>query len=671
MARKRVKRKKTLQKSPNLNTAGQKTSNTFLGLLFEPEASSHQAVIEFEGMKLSTDDDLQKLYQYLWLRAQDKVANSPDTQNLNNEQKAQVMAALVKQAEHITERVAIELESKKFEQLTNSIKVPTEYLKSHSRYPTILDNPEIYYDLELMKLAKESGEQEFHEFCKKKDSYNHESIEFMLTLGCALGDFNMASRLLGRLEVSNINESAKTYARALYYFYTKKYSYAIKQIAEISAKHALYLRAQGLLAECYARTGHVKSLCQHIQTVGGENFTRSTLIKLKIILCQHSEDPEGAHNSFITALSFTNTTLTPGEDDPDRFFIERLILNEVIKFSQSLTSFHEYAYMASQEGESILDITHELIGDKQKNVNWGIKATSFEYLLNSSSSPKYAAINHLVSDFNNRREDPLLSVENMRTLFLLFQTLYNYGEFKTLITNFEAQYEHLSESMKKRLSRFVLKDEISDSNLLQHELFRRLNALEMQQNVLNKISVNARNSIKLSTEILNQLLESERSVDAGIVSLGFFRAIETELNEKFFKVLIEAINKKYVLQLFEDTNTSESWRKTWLWGWAHSSEQTCHIMLGPAFHFLKNTLRQKDELGLKLTSLIEQCLTDNGIEHFRSGKLQKSINPEIVKQFRNPPAHSKFLSVSSVVDCRDYVNETLSNYVKWFNAYNN
>ncbi len=155
--------------------------------------------------------------------------------------------------------------------------------------------------------------------------------------------------------------------------------------------------------------------------------------------------------------------------------------------------------------------------------------------------------------------------------------------------------------------------------------------------------------------------------DAGMLSLAFFRIIEVELNNKISYPLLNSLGIELIESLYNESiikleNTKKyeekwnilinSYRKSYKKG---ESE----FMLGELLRLFRNIGSDYDEndelakiLKLKLSTVV---LNESGIKAFNKKFFENSINCKTREKFRNPPAHTRYLSYSVACECREFV----------------
>jgi hypothetical protein len=165
--------------------------------------------------------------------------------------------------------------------------------------------------------------------------------------------------------------------------------------------------------------------------------------------------------------------------------------------------------------------------------------------------------------------------------------------------------------------------------------------------------------------------------DAGMISLGFFRILELEFNERLIfpmmKTLdLEALEKDLnTLKGEELTKTVKKAIEFWhrMIG-SLNKAKTDHrgLELGP----LEALLQKSSEVsgadsGLKaiVNSALSLRLTTAGLDALRSGELGMLLNPSEREKFRNPAAHARYVDLGTARECKLYVENALEKLIAY------
>lgn len=159
--------------------------------------------------------------------------------------------------------------------------------------------------------------------------------------------------------------------------------------------------------------------------------------------------------------------------------------------------------------------------------------------------------------------------------------------------------------------------------------------------------------------------------DAGMLGLGYYRIIELEINQRIIFPMIkdfwiEAMTSK------KNSMDDEAW-KTFVKSWkfynnkfeaiAQSNYTGKSLMLGEIYKFfllIRTKCEENDSFAVEaVTFMKEKLFTEKSVNKYNEGFFEE-ITGEIKRnRYRNPPAHTKYLSFKIAEECRDVVKETL------------
>jgi len=159
--------------------------------------------------------------------------------------------------------------------------------------------------------------------------------------------------------------------------------------------------------------------------------------------------------------------------------------------------------------------------------------------------------------------------------------------------------------------------------------------------------------------------------DAGMISLGFFRILEVELNQRIVLPLVALLDFDALRAVPKPTKA----QKTECVpeniidklgnvhdGGAHGLELGALYLLLQRTQIVSEPDKNRKEL---LHHALVQLLTTDGKAAFQDGRLAVIINPAVREQYRNPPAHSRFLPQHVATACKEHVEHALLDIVAW------
>lgn len=167
--------------------------------------------------------------------------------------------------------------------------------------------------------------------------------------------------------------------------------------------------------------------------------------------------------------------------------------------------------------------------------------------------------------------------------------------------------------------------------------------------------------------------------DAGMLCLSYMRIIELELNYWFIRHLkkySEEINNLFVsekLRLYgqEKKDFKDKWSKCVSAlldtekGFTLEKLWFLFILLSDNRNYKKNgaeddTVNNSDCITCRIRELLEEVLSEDGKSIIHSGEIADMISYEKRNKFRNPPAHTKYVSKETAFECKTYVEEKIT-----------
>ena len=163
--------------------------------------------------------------------------------------------------------------------------------------------------------------------------------------------------------------------------------------------------------------------------------------------------------------------------------------------------------------------------------------------------------------------------------------------------------------------------------------------------------------------------------DAGLLSLGYYRIIELELNERIVIPLFDNIGKQELQSIYyrhynqiKDENKKEAYSKKWgtnleTFRKICDNPNNCNFfMLGNIDYLFKcigSRFDENDPLAVKIRDTFLLLLTKNGKEAADKNYFEDIIDYNKRNEYRNPPAHVKYLRYEKACECREFVYDTL------------
>jgi len=492
----------------------------------------------------------------------------------------------------------------------------------------------------------------------------------------------MALKLLGHLREQDHDLGEVAYLEALCHFQANEYQDAIRCAKEVPSGSFDYSAACATVLESQAFLADTKTLVKELQTHKPNEITPSFLSYLMQVSIRQSDDPKEAVADFNELGKMWAPTGPHTSSDPFFARFNRYscrIAKELAIAMQDLNRQQEYSTKNSAEERDLLDddldptvqrllyacmvdsaLLDDLIQTEQElrfvpivkrlvNVPYELQFEDFEESLRTQW--ELGATEVFVENVANSLEQ-LLKIEQ---------------EDKWLLINLA--YAEASATGHKRLG------------LLQQTL-TQYGRLGSREHAITLSVQNARLRHELSPvgwhffEQANWAFErslAERSPwqDAGMISLGFFRILEVEFNQRIVIPMLKSLDFTALRALPKPPRTIESGRIP-----DNIIEKLKKVREGRdaglelgALHLLlqlTQTIADPDENRKKLLhGAIQRHLTTDGERAYKDGRLSNLISPAVREKYRNPPAHSRYLPQPVAIECRKHVTQALLDITDW------
>ena len=169
----------------------------------------------------------------------------------------------------------------------------------------------------------------------------------------------------------------------------------------------------------------------------------------------------------------------------------------------------------------------------------------------------------------------------------------------------------------------------------------------------------------------NAVADDYGILDAGMLCLSYIRIIELEMNERIINPLRDNYYNE-ILEYYNELHSSvtedklEGLKENWEKCISILSPTGKNLELGSIFNILdrvRDKRFRKKSVSNKMSEFIvtrmQMILTQQGIDALKSGDLAKIIDPKIRENYRNPPAHTRYVNIDTALGCRKYVEEKL------------
>ena len=498
-------------------------------------------------------------------------------------------------------------------------------------------------------------------------------------------DKSMAFKLLGRMR--DLDEGEDYYFEALAHFISAEYGECIRYIDKIEKENIDYNTSILLKLECFSFAGNRSAFIECIRENHHMKFERWHILYLCMSLYLRLDiDKEDFDANDISVLEKIHYT-----DEEDTYYVGQTcrlvaaIITEGLEILETIERLFDIVSDVEITDENVkrfvtLQKALHLFQD-QAGLN---KFLDWDYLRDKE-----------IKDVKEEAEDMLCQLLLVRNPDDSFENLkdalmvqYKLGDIKAFVNNVNSNYEELlvclnkGEDSAEELIRMAYVEEMLlgdvDSRIKEH--------IEQQENIdlnedvdNNKIMTFLSLQGKLAYEAAEwQFCKSQEKdygwKDAGLISLGYYRILEVELNQKFIIPLLSGIGYAALdneFTQYADSLSGEN-KKRYKNKWSTilrtyqemeaSSFTGNGFMIGVLDHFFRaigSQAEENDSLASLIKSNLNTILNAHGMEKFNEGFFEGITNEEQRNKYRNPPAHTRYLQYSVACKCREIFRDTI------------
>jgi len=513
---------------------------------------------------------------------------------------------------------------------------------------------------------------------------NAGQIKARLSIALAKKQASMALKLIGSLLVkkNELDEGESYYLEGISHYINHEYSEACYYLDKVVLGNCDFNSAFSLKLECCALMGERDKLQAYIHDNLSIVYDRWLLTYMFMTLAFETDNPavelpeeikmlDHYSPSFKSrAIRLAARALTEGFELKENALLIRSVSEDSSIFEEDTKKLKRLNNVLS-----LFVLEDDSAPFKDCLSSDSLNADSFDRVKTENTDKIYEML------LNQNPED--FDMENFRAVASIALRLKGSDAFIDLITG------HLAE----------LKKELTDGNSSTDAMeFLRMAYVEstVQGNTIPELAelvkdtsdeisddINTKQIIrklspmgKLAFQSAEKMLHMAEKIDftmydAGMLGLEYYRIIELEINQRIIFPMIkdfwiEAMTGK------KNSMDDEAW-KTFVKSWkfynnkfeaiAQSNYTGKSLMLGEIYKFfllIRTKCEENDSFAVEaVTFMKEKLFTEKGVNKYNEGFFEE-ITGEIKRnKYRNPPAHTKYLSFKIAEECRDVVKETL------------
>ena len=503
-------------------------------------------------------------------------------------------------------------------------------------------------------------------------------------------------KILGK--VKDLDPGEAEYLEAVAYFYDQNYERAIYYGSKVANNNPDYGKTVSLLLESYAIQGKIKELVNLIEVNKSLTFRP---LQMLYLIQETVLNTNNFENVIEELTGVDGSRLENISEDTGNEFYEKIALNTCKSIVRLIILIKE-AILYSE-----MDIHIEYLKEEDKYTRNLLALSCVADYFEPIGMKKFLQI--IENDISNQDEwvKNLLDTgfecigkicidcnptQSMGLILFALQCQYDIGMKKEFIQNINSNIEALTKyagmNNRDEKSRNLLLLAYTEE-LISGEIDETLNAYINTncQNEINRKSIAQKKlerkfsrNAKIALESAEMMFSMSRDIDwgwrdAGMLSLGFFRIIEVEINDK---LILPLIKDDGITELRDSYDVRRSMltgddKKTYSSHWGRNiktlekisdgSADVDGLMLGELEYFFQNigiSFDSNDNLAVLVRNKLSELMDNNiDIDDLIAMIENEIIKKEIRDKYRNPPAHTKYLPYETACECRDYFYDVM------------
>ncbi len=502
-----------------------------------------------------------------------------------------------------------------------------------------------------------------------------------------------ALKMLGRL-CGKLDEAEYSYFNAMAYYRNENYLKSIWYLDKIAPQNKdYYPAAVALRLDCMTKLGDVRGFLECLRCNNRFEYDPSQIIYyfMFLYLMPIDEKDNGIEELYSNEINeiFSNIRLMEEMNTNTIYYVRllSLVADTVV------------------EGFSILDENeemHQLYDDYELPEDLGIRLGQIKLaLMVFNSSFRYSFDCYFSTGYYKNRD--YKSIKNEASKKLVKLLIQGNHDEKLVVKAILAQYklglvdECIGNTMEnidflihsneadELLYLVYLESEIRGSvddrlkEYINHKISADIEEDIEYKRIMDSLSVQGKKAYESAEWTFKKSQEEDYGwKDAGMISVGYYRILEVELNQKIMIPLLKQIGYEKIDKTFQEvisgisnSKKRDTFKNKWeknLGTFKELEENEYKgpaFMLGPLDFFFKtmcNSYKNNntvDALTQLMLDNISDLLNENGMEKLKMGFFDNITDKKVRDKYRNPPAHTEYLKYEVACQCRDAVKENL------------
>lgn len=502
------------------------------------------------------------------------------------------------------------------------------------------------------------------------------------------------------MRITDLDYGEVDYLEAVAHFYDQDYDTAIRYASRVKEDYADFGKAISLLLECYASQGDIVKVVECINDNDNLKYQPLQLLYLlQETIIRLKEEPDERWMQETEGLfSHIQSTESIGEE-----YYGRLVRNAVECILNIYTEYHNASYYPdvnnlNQMINSRYYLSLCIIADF-------FDQTGIRNLIDKIEENIESISDNWIENFRENAFDVIgkmtgafgkiymgnSQIQSLDLTLLAFESMYKLGLLSSYILNVNNCIDELStyydSTQDERVANIILlayTEEVIHGSVnekvkefVESKLSHKIDDKTMAQRIVAK-SLTRNAAIALESAETQYILS--KSVDwgwkdAGMISLGYFRIIEVEINQRLLLRIVNNIGIERIRNDYDNVRASlvadDKKAYTNKWGRIISTLEKIingtadvdGLMLGEMEYFFRNIgsgLIEGDTLSQDIRSAIKRLLVnETDLDYFILFLENNVVNKNNRDKYRNPPAHTKYLPYKTACECRDYFYQSM------------
>jgi hypothetical protein len=499
------------------------------------------------------------------------------------------------------------------------------------------------------------------------------------------GNAHVAFKMLGRLREEAHDPGELEFLEATAFFQENRLSEAIKHARTVAKNNIDAPRATMLILEAHALQGNIDAVEIDLQSAADLTFPRHFVAYLCQVAVANSSEPEA---SVERAIKIINDMSRAPQEGPGIFQVWNRhsckLAVQHVEHKQELT----LQALAIEQGGSVSTTEEpsaaEPLRGRQIECALAMDSDMVQRLSQCELDSAYTEIVKRLVNYGRPRQEDFVQA---------LMTQWRIGDRSVFLENVLSNVERLISWTPNdgiwQLLTWAYQEALScsrstDAKLLREKLgassagVERLNdgaALSVADRLERQLSPMGRLALRSAKWDLAQS-DNGASIwkDAGMISLGFFRIVELEFNQRLVFPALQDIDLQALetelkrLQSSQAKGTVVDCWKRMLPRLRKAKQDRKGLELGD-LELLLRKLREVNGsdsfLKAPLHAGIIRQLSAGGIAAFRSGELANWLDNGARERFRNPAAHTRYVDLETARESKRYVENALEKLIEY------